>query len=136
MRYLAFAWALPNSLLGLICGGIGMLGGGGARVVDGTLEFHGPWLRWILSRAVPVTGGAAAVTLGHVVLGCTAKSLARCRAHERTHVRQYERWGPLFLPAYFLSSLAALLRGADPYRDNRFEREAYASERDRDEANA
>jgi hypothetical protein len=41
------------------------------------------------------------------------------------HVRQYERWGPLFVPAYLLSSLVELLRGRRPYRDNWFEREAY-----------
>jgi hypothetical protein len=47
------------------------------------------------------------------------------RAHEQVHVRQYERWGPLFVPAYLLSSLVELLRGRRPYRDNWFEREAY-----------
>jgi hypothetical protein len=49
----------------------------------------------------------------------------RCRNHERVHVRQYERWGPLFPPLYLLSSAAALVRGMDPYRDNRFEQEAF-----------
>ncbi|MDO8964417.1 MAG: hypothetical protein Q7W30_08015 [Coriobacteriia bacterium] len=46
--------------------------------------------------------------------------------HEHVHVRQYERWGPFFLPAYAISSLVQLARGGDPYRDNRFERQAYA----------
>ena len=32
---------------------------------------------------------------------------------------------PLFVPAYFLSSLVELLRGRRPYLDNCFEREAY-----------
>ena len=40
-------------------------------------------------------------------------------------MRQYERWGPFFIPAYLLSSLVQLLRRRDPYLDNRFEREAY-----------
>jgi hypothetical protein len=43
------------------------------------------------------------------------------------HVRQYERWGPAFLPAYLLSSLLQLLRGRNPYRENHFERQAYAA---------
>jgi hypothetical protein len=40
------------------------------------------------------------------------------------HVRQYERWGPLFVPAYLVSSLVLWLRGRDPYWDNPFEVEA------------
>ena len=50
------------------------------------------------------------------------------RRHERAHVDQYERWGPLFLPAYLMSSLTAFCRGQDYYFDNRFEREARAAE--------
>ena len=48
------------------------------------------------------------------------------RAHERVHVRQYERLGALFFPLYVGSSLVQWLRGRDPYFDNHFEREAYA----------
>ena len=40
-------------------------------------------------------------------------------------VRQYERWGPIFPFLYLLSSAAALVCGLDPYRDNRFEQEAF-----------
>jgi hypothetical protein len=65
------------------------------------------------------------MTLGHVVLGLNQKALADTRAHERVHVRQCERWGPLFLPAYGLASAVAWARGQDAYRENRFEREAY-----------
>ena len=50
---------------------------------------------------------------------------SRARDHEHVHVRQYERWGPFMLPAYFLSSFLAWRRGGDYYLDNRFEREAY-----------
>jgi hypothetical protein len=71
-------------------------------------------------------GGVAALTLGHVVLGMSRAALAHTRAHERVHVAQVERWGPFFLPAYALASLWALLRGRNPYRDNPFEREAFA----------
>lgn len=66
------------------------------------------------------------MTLGHVVLGCNAQTLQITRRHERVHVAQCERWGPLFIPAYLFASLLALLRGRHPYRDNHFEREASA----------
>ena len=42
---------------------------------------------------------------------------------------QYERWGPLFLLAYPAASAWAWLRGRRPYRDNAFERPAFAAER-------
>jgi len=68
----------------------------------------------------------AAITLGHVVLGCDEATLTRTRRHERVHVRQYERWGPLFIPAYLLASAWLGLRGFNAYLDNPFEVEAYA----------
>ena len=68
------------------------------------------------------------MTLGHVILGIDGATLDSARLHEQVHVRQYERWGPLFLPAYFASSLVQLLRGRRPYLDNHFEREAYAKD--------
>jgi hypothetical protein len=41
------------------------------------------------------------------------------------HVRQYERWGPLFIPAYFAASGWAWWKGGHAYLDNPFEVEAY-----------
>jgi hypothetical protein len=76
-----------------------------------------------LSRA-PIPGGAAAITFGHVVLGRDRRALEATRAHERVHVRQYETWGPAFIPAYVLASAWALARGGDAYERNRFERAA------------
>jgi hypothetical protein len=64
--------------------------------------------------------------LGHVVLGRTGHCLDSCRTHELVHVRQYERWGPLFIPAYVACSVFIWFRGGDAYRDNPFEREAFA----------
>lgn len=66
----------------------------------------------------------AAITHGHVVLAVDAREMARCRAHERVHVAQYERWGPLFLLAYLGSSLWQWLQGRHAYWDNGFEVEA------------
>jgi hypothetical protein len=93
-------------------------------VCDGVIEAHGPLLRWFLTRLGPVPGGIAAITLGHVVLGRDAQTLQETRSHERVHVRQYERWGPFFLPAYAAASVWALARGGHAYFDNWFEREA------------
>lgn len=69
---------------------------------------------------------ASAMTLGHVVLGRTPAALDISREHELVHVRQYELWGPLFVPAYLACSLWLWLRGGNAYFDNPFEKEAYS----------
>ena len=99
------------------------------KIVDGVLEAHGPALAWMLTHLVPLSGGATAMTFGHIVLARDAQSLDDTRAHERVHVRQCERWGPLFVPAYLIASLFAVLRGRHHYFDNPFEREAYVASR-------
>jgi hypothetical protein len=91
----------------------------------GVLECHGGLASFLLRRCTLLQGGASAMTLGHVVIARTADLLERTRAHERVHVRQCERWGPLFLPAYVLASAWVGLRGGKAYRENPFEREAY-----------
>ncbi|HTQ80596.1 MAG TPA: hypothetical protein VMM92_11405 [Thermoanaerobaculia bacterium] len=121
----AFPWAFPNTALGLVGVLLTHLSGGEVRRYQGTLEASGGFARWFLRRVV----GAQAMTLGHVILGVTPLALLRCRAHERAHVRQYEQWGPFFLPAYFLASFWAACRGRHYYRDNWFELDAERSER-------
>ena len=116
---LGYAWASPNTAIGLVVGGLGMLFGAGARVVEGAIEFSGGRLGALL--ASPAVGCPfRAVTLGHVVLGTDAAALDCARSHEQVHVRQYEPWGPFFLPAYLLSSLWQLACGRRCYRDNWF----------------
>lgn len=127
-RVLAYLWAAPTTVLGLVFVPLAWLTRGRVRAVDGVLEIHGGGAAWFLRRCVPLPGGAQAMALGHVVLGRTAACLERTRCHERVHVRQAERWGPLFIPAYLLAGAGAFVRGGDPYRDNRFEREAYEAE--------
>ena len=117
-------WALPNTMLGAGLGAIGLLTGARLQVRRGVLEFFGGGVRWMLQRGTP-GGFASAITFGHTILARDEAALELCRDHEHVHVRQYERWGPLFLPAYLLCSLVLLLRGRDAYRDNPFEREAY-----------
>jgi hypothetical protein len=124
-RALAYAWAAPTSAVGLVLSALA-LPGGHFRLVDGVLEVCGGWLPAVLRRATPLARGATAVALGHVVLARDAACLAGSRAHERAHVRQAERWGPFFLPAYLVAGAVQLLKGRDPYRDNPFEVEARA----------
>jgi hypothetical protein len=121
-------WAAPTSALGamLILAGAYRVQ---LRVVGGALEAHGPALAWMLTHLVPLSGGATAMTFGHIVLARDARSLEDTRAHERVHVRQCERWGPLFVPAYLIASLFAALRGRHHYFDNPFERDAYVASR-------
>jgi hypothetical protein len=113
--------------LGLLLVPFAWVSGGRVALVDGVLEVHGGWIAAFLRRWPPFSAGAAAMALGHVVLAMSARDMEQCRAHERVHVRQCERWGIFFLPAYLGASLVALLRGRDPYRDNSFEREAFAA---------
>lgn len=68
------------------------------------------------------------MTLGHVILGISQMELCALRAHEHVHVRQYEQWGLFFLPAYALSSVWQVAQGRSGYRNNFFEKQAYAVE--------
>lgn len=120
-----YLWVLPNSVVGLLALMVCRLGGAEARVHSGVLEVCGPGIERLLG-VMPVRFKIAAITLGHVVLGRDAVCLERTRAHERVHVEQFQRWGPLFLPLYVLASGIAWIKGGDFYRDNVFEREAYA----------
>lgn len=123
VKALKIVWTLPNSGLGLVGGVVLLLLGGKARFVEGALEFSAGRAAGIFSK-LP-NGPIAAITLGHVILGVSDELLQRVRAHEHVHVRQYERWGPCFIPAYLGWSLYRYLQGRDPYRENPFEVEAY-----------
>lgn len=122
--WVVWLWAAPVSALG------GALGLAARRtrwqVSDGVVEVHGPGtphgLVWRLFHRLDIE----ALTLGHVVLARSAQDLQRWRAHEHTHVRQFERWGPVMLLAYPASSLWQRACGRCAYRMNRFERAAFA----------
>jgi hypothetical protein len=118
-----YAWAAPNSVVGLVASTLA-LRGGRIGLVDGCLEAHGPLLNWSLRHLTLLPGGIAAITLGHVILARDAAAMRATRCHERVHVRQYEQWGPFFVPAYFAASLWAMVTGRHPYIDNWFEMDA------------
>ncbi len=123
-RVIGMAWALPNTALGLVAGGLGLAFGAHAhlRRRDLAIVFHDwPW------------GPGGAITFGNVILHTGDSLDAPCvtyahRAghgeqppitladHERAHVYQYMALGPLFLPLY-------LACGGISVR-NRFERAA------------
>jgi hypothetical protein len=121
MRVLRYFWAGPASCIGLL---LAALGGARISVHTGVVEAEGRLLAWGLTHLTLLEGGVSAITFGHVVLAKSRAALAATRAHERVHVRQYERWGPLFIPLYLSASLWTAARGRHPYFDNPFEIEA------------
>jgi hypothetical protein len=114
-------------LLGLLAGLVMLCCGGQVQLVFGVAEFSGGLLG-VAAGALPGCVRFSAITLGHVILGLGRAEVSAARAHEHVHVRQYEVWGPLFLLAYAGSSLWQIARGRRFYRDNFFERQAYAAE--------
>ncbi len=127
-------WTVPNTLLGVVLGVVGMLGGANPRFSDGALVFHRyPW------------GPGGALTLGQVILHTGDSLDQRCMTyaqrancahraemspaafdtpvrlgdHERAHVYQYLLFGPLFLPLYAIcggiSARNRFERAADRY---------------------
>ena len=125
---LRIIWASPWTLLGLAIAFASVPWGNRLRRRGRVIECWGGPIAWLLRR-VPIRGGAGAITLGHVVLGISTDLLDVARSHELVHVRQYELWGPLMGPAYLACCLVLLLSGKDPYRDNPFEKQAYAQAR-------
>jgi hypothetical protein len=124
VRLLQYLWALPNTVIGLLLLPLAFFRRSEIAIVDGVIEIHGPLIAALLRHAIPLHGGAAAITFGHIVLGRDPIALDITRNHERVHVRQCELWGPLFIPAYLIAGLWALLVGTGAYAGNYFEREA------------
>jgi len=116
-------WAAPMSLIGLSLAPFFRR----HSVVYGLLLCEGAeWPRRLGWRY-------RAITFGHVVLSVDELDDETLR-HELEHVRQSERWGALFIPAYLGASVAAVAAGGHPYRDNPFEaaaRRAAGGERGR-----
>ena len=124
LRVLGAVWTIPNTLVGLVGGVVGMAFGAHVHLYrrECALVFHRwPW------------GPGGAITLGNTILHTGDSLDAPCvtyahRAghaeepsilladHERAHVFQYMVLGPLFLPLY-------LACGGVSVR-NRFERAA------------
>ncbi len=83
-----------------------------------------PWLRQIGHRII--LPNWLAITVGRWILAWRPLDAAEL-AHELAHVRQWRRFGLLFIPRYLRASRRASNGGGDRYRDNAFEREAEAA---------
>jgi hypothetical protein len=127
---LRWLWPSPWTAFGLLIACLGLPGRGKIERYQGALIAYGRFIAWLLER-VPIMGGAAALTLGHCILARTREDAVGTFEHEWVHVRQYERWGPFFVPAYFGCSVWLWMRSCDPYLKNPFEIEAYTSTRTR-----
>jgi hypothetical protein len=116
LRFFRIIWAGPNSLIGLVLLPFFRR----RRIAHGVVLGEGaswpPRLGWHYT----------AITFGHVVLSVRDPIPDDVLRHELEHVRQYEIWGPFFVPLYWLTSLAAIVRGRHFYRDNPFEAAARA----------
>ena len=127
---LGMLWALPNSVVGLLVGVIGLAFGARMR-----------WQRHELALVIRrwPWGPGGALTLGNVIVHtgerldtpCLtyAHRAGRCieppvslADHERAHVYQYMLFGPLFLPLYLLCGGISVRnpfeRAADRYARN------------------
>lgn len=131
---LAALWVLPLSLCALPLAPL-LLWRGRMRWHDGAFECHGPAVAWFLRgpwfRALTGGAGYAAATIGHVILARDPAALSVCATHERAHIRQAERWGPLFPIAYIGWGVLAAIRHhslAAGYWENPFEVEARRAE--------
>ena len=121
LQPLVYAWAFPTTAVGLVAGALTLATGGTSRFVGG---------RW--SSTEGFRGGfwsdgwshASAMTLGHAIIGRDDHCLTSCRDHEQAHVRQVERWGIAFIPAYLFASGWAWSQGRHYYLDNWFEVDA------------
>ena len=123
LRMIRYLWASPCSFVGLLLSLIAILFGATMHIHDGTVEVTGGRIGSWVSR-LPRFLRFTVITIGHVILASSQHLLSSHRAHECVHVRQYERWGVLFIPLYLISRFVQLIRGRDPYLANRFEQEA------------
>ena len=125
---LKYLWVGPITLLFLPLALLARWTGGGYSLHSGVLEIWGGKVGDRLNKGLPLFGSAAAITLGHLVVGISPYYLHRTRIHERVHVQQFERWGFFFPLVYFGAGLWALARGKRFYYDNPFEVEARQAE--------
>ena len=124
LKLLRILWPLPVTVIALLLAAI-------IRATGGRIEKHGialetfgsvaPKILWLMNPWANIE----AITLGHVIIARDVATAKRLRAHEHTHVRQYERWGVIFPFAYLVASAIAVFKGGDAYRDNIFEVEAF-----------
>ncbi|MBT1070515.1 hypothetical protein [Pelotalea chapellei] len=123
LKFAKLVWVLPCSAVGLVLTAVLLVAGAKVSWSSGALEVT---FRDSLAdcgrRARDLS--CRGIVFGHVILAVTREELAIIGAHERIHVQQYERWGPLFFLAYGTSSLLQLIHRRSPYWHNHFEIQA------------
>src|SRR4051794_35460136 len=88
LEALGFVWTLPNTVLGLIAGGLTFQRPrlrGGALVFDRNARG--------LTAVMPKFDRSA-MTVGYVIVSAVPVEGTLLR-HEQHHIEQYKRWGPL-----------------------------------------
>lgn len=116
-RLVRYLWSAPTTLLGLAASFASLTTPRLAGSILLSVSDRG-FASWFLTRR-----GYCALTLGHAVI-VTPGAPFDVIDHEMVHVRQAERWGPFFLPAYLAAMIVVRFRGGNPYWDNPFEAEA------------
>jgi len=117
-------WALPNTIIGLVYGGVGHLVGmalgtnPSISIGHNAIQFHNN----------PFQPDGTAVTLGNTISYSPNTSPRDMNSyndpnvnfglHEEAHTYQYQQYGPFYLPAYMASG------GFSGPEGNHFEREA------------
>jgi len=120
MRLIGYLWAFPVTAIGLLFALVAAPSGGSVGLRNGVVEVAGGLVGRFL-RGNRLWSGGAAFTLGHVIIARNVECLHRSRAHEMCHVRQFEQWGPLLLPVYWLIAASLWCRGYHAYLDHPLE---------------
>lgn len=104
MSALGKLWTLPNTLLGLVAGGVALALGARAGTGHNAIEFHGsPLVGWLRRGAITLGNTihyARGMDPGREVTRYDGAGSVTLGEHERAHTLQFERWGPLFLLVY------------------------------------
>jgi RHS repeat-associated protein len=125
-------WNLPNTLIGVGFGGVGLFAGGHPPYRDnGAIVFpENPAVAWIPMSVSAIVLGATI----HYAPGWYPDSLIDWRYdglpttgfllgdHEVHHLPQYRRWGPFFIPAYFAAEFIFRVNPFEVSADNAAER--------------
>ena len=122
-RQAAVIWSSPVGVLGLLGALLFRIARWGQlRVSDGAVEViaRGPLARWLADKQW------AAFTLGWTIFYWKEEFADHpsIRRHEREHIRQFLRFGPLMLVLYPLLGVCVALGGGHFYRDNPLEKAA------------
>jgi hypothetical protein len=115
------AWNLPNTLLGLVYGGIGHVAGLIARthprisVGNNAIQFHNsPLMLTAMALGNVIIYGPARAPETANVPFCTTPSNHTVGREEFRHTQQGQILGPLYLPVHLIAGMISLFRSPHP----------------------